>query len=249
MELEYKAEAKIEIKVAIAIPENRDVILKGMFYGFLRFVASIKTPAILLGNDDDELIPGKASYIDNMRNRQIEKAQVLNCSHIFFVDSDTIPPPGALEKLLAADQDIVGGLYRFRVPPYKALAFWYAVNRYIPINMIKDSGQLIPVDAIGMGGTLIRLSILKKLKKPYFKAGYVHYASPYDKSKKREKRYLGEDIYFCEQAHKAGFRIYLHPGVRCDHISQIMIPGNLQPVEFSINSDHKMDTTIISFGG
>ena len=91
---------KKNLKIAIAIPENRDTILKGMFWGFMRFLSSVKVPVVLLGNDDDLMVPGKTSYIDNMRNRMVKRAQELNCSHIFFVDSDTIPPVGALEKLL-----------------------------------------------------------------------------------------------------------------------------------------------------
>jgi len=237
------------MKVAIAIPENRDVILKGMFWGFLRFISSLKENVVIIGNDGDEMVPGKTSYIDNMRNRLVERARELECTHILFLDSDTIPPPGALGKLLQAKKDIIGGVYRFRVPPYRVLAFWYAVNRYLPLSDLFEN-KIMPVEAVGMGCTLINMSVFEKLERPYFYNGYVDFNSPYakDDSAFDGKRYIGEDVYFCEKAAMAGFEIFLHTGVQSDHITQVYIPGNLKTPEQSIVSDHQ-ESNFIKFGG
>lgn len=239
--------------IAIGIPENRDVILKGMFWGFLRFLSSVKHRVIILGNDDDCMIPGKTSYIDSMRNKIVKRAQEKSCTHLLFVDSDTIPPPGALEKLLEADKDIVGGVYRFRVPPYRVLAFWYCAGHYVPMDELPGN-QLIEVDGVGMGCTLIKMSTFKKLRKPYYRAGYYHKQSPYafkfkNLPQKTKKRYLGEDIFFCERASEAGFKIFLHTGIRCDHITQMLIPGALKTPEIDWIKDLKENKVSLIFGG
>lgn len=233
--------------VAIGIPENRDVILKGMFWGFMRFLSSIRTNVIIFGNDDDCLVPGKTSYIDNMRNRIAERAIEEKCTHLFFIDSDTIPPPGALEMLLGADKDIVGGVYRFRVPPYRVLAFWHVSGHYVPMDKI-PADELLKMDGIGMGCTLIKMNVLNKMEKPFFKSGYTNGKSPYTPNKSK-KRYLGEDIYFCEKAKKLNFDIYLDTKVQCDHITQITIPGSLETPQNPWIEYMQNNKTSIKFGG
>lgn len=240
-------------KVAIAIPENRDVILKGMFWGFIKFLSSIQTPVVLLGNEDDCMVPGKTSYIDSMRNRLVERAKKLDCTHILFIDSDTIPPAGALEKLLEADQDIIGGVYRFRVPPYRVLAFWYLDGHYVPMDKIPED-EVIAVDGIGMGCTLIKMDVFDKVEMPWYYAGYIDYVSPYDKRKKIEdfeRRFIGEDLHFCEKAFLAGYKIHLHTGVKADHITQIFIPGSTETPEipFINKNKNQSEHVPITFGG
>src|SRR5438552_5615559 len=53
-------------------------------------------------------------YIHINRNKMVEQARREGCSHLLFVDTDVIFGPDAINKLIAADKDIVGGRYNKR---------------------------------------------------------------------------------------------------------------------------------------
>ena len=59
------------------------------------------------------------------------------------------------------------------------------------------------------GVALVKYEVFEKLQWPYWKnvfsPGVIE---------------MGEDIYFCEQARKAGFDIWCDPKVKCGHIKQ-----------------------------
>ncbi len=49
--------------------------------------------------------------VDNARNEIVRVfLEETDCTHLLFVDSDTIPPRNAIKKLLAADKDIISAL-------------------------------------------------------------------------------------------------------------------------------------------
>lgn len=85
---------------------------------------------------------------------------------LFFMDDDTVMPKHTISKLLNLGRDFVAGLYYTRN---------VRQNLIIPLMYMRDEnglyraienyprGALIPVDAVGMGCTLIHKSVFEKI--------------------------------------------------------------------------------------
>ena len=70
-----------------------------------------------------------------------------------------------------------------------------------------------------MGCCLIKMEVFEKIKMPYFLWAYYENKN----NKEQPFNWLGEDIYFCEKAKAAGFKVWLEPKVICSHFSTIPI--------------------------
>jgi len=147
--------------------------------------------------------------IDQTRN-QIA-TQALDYDYLFSVDSDIVLPSDALIKMLAADVDMISGLYIQRKPEvqilevYKQLENGAVVN--IPYAEIENRG-VVEIAAAGFGCVLIRCDVIRKMTEPYFV-----YHSALDHA-----HTVSEDVYFCMQARKLGFKIWADSSIKCDHI-------------------------------
>ena len=115
---------------------------------------------------------------------------------ICWIDSDMVFAPQTLQMLLRhlpnISVDIIGALCFKRVYPYTPTIYRYLKDddKYSPILSWRP-GSRFEIDAIGHGFTLVRKRVYDKLKLPYYR---------FDKER-------GEDIYFCQKAKEAGFKI------------------------------------------
>ena len=138
-----------------------------------------------------------------LRNRQY--------TSLFFLDTDIIPPKEVIVQLLSADADIASGIYlsnqkigdAFKVLPaiYKKHNDDSAATvtlKEVEINSIMD------ILICGLGCCLIKRNVLEQI--PF---------RPYSDSKTG-----GEDVAFCLDAHKKGFAIRAHCGVKCAHMGK-----------------------------
>lgn len=124
-------------------------------------------------------------------------------THILFFDSDVVPRPNTLEKLLLHDKDIVAGVY----PMLLRGKLCWSVSReelFKPVRWLPDN----PFKAIscGCGVILIKYQVFEKLEWPYWKNVYAPGI-----------KVMQEDIYFCEKARTAGFDIWCDPKIRCGY--------------------------------
>ena len=67
---------------------------------------------------------------------------------------------------------------------------------------------MVEVDGIGMGITLIKTEVFKKMNDDWF--------DPYPKTKKNPV-INGEDLAFCKRAQKKGFKIFVDTGLQAAH--------------------------------
>lgn len=141
------------------------------------------------------------------RNEIAEKAAENGFDYVFFVDSDCVIPPNALERLVAHDKDIVAGMYFRKTHPYAPVV--YKENAHGSYDVILDypKDQLIEVDGIGMGVCLIKTSVFKKIEHPFdaLAATDDHPAIN------------GEDLAFCKRAKSAGVKIHVDTGIQALH--------------------------------
>jgi hypothetical protein len=132
--------------------------------------------------------------------------------YVFFIDDDMICPNDLFQQLWRHDVDIVAPLAFTRNYPHKAVIYQvtkgfdkvaqmpYFINHYIhkyPRN------KLVQCDAVGFGAALIKRQVFEKTPKPWFMSTTA----------------TGEDIFFCYNAWKAGFKVYMDTSTKIGHLS------------------------------
>ena len=127
---------------------------------------------------------------------------------LLCLDSDMLPTPGTLVRLLSHNLPIVCPLMFQRLPPYRACAGWCDPDGRNP-RFVSEFGGPEPVqrvDQVGTGCLLIRRDALVQVPKPWFDA--PSFARPG----------CGEDTWFCLQAAKAGIPIHVDTSFCVGHL-------------------------------
>jgi FkbM family methyltransferase len=149
--------------------------------------------------------------VDQIRNLIAEWAK--GYDYLLSIDSDIVVPPFALKNMLAANKDIISGLYIQRIPNTHTLEVYMNTPGggcdNIPYRLIKDRG-IVEIAACGMGIALIKGDVFRKLDYPHF----------YYQSSLTMEGTVSEDVYFCQKARKAGFKIWADSSIKCRHIGQ-----------------------------
>lgn len=153
------------------------------------------------------------------REKLVQEALKADVDYIFMFDDDMLLPIDTVEYLLRDMQehpeiDILAPLAFMRNPPHYAVIYTttegydqgshqpYFINNFVK-NYPKDT--LVECDAVGFGGVMIRMSMVKKLKPPYF---FSTTGS-------------GEDIYFCMKSRQeVGARVFMDTRVKLGHLSK-----------------------------
>jgi hypothetical protein len=168
-------------------------------------VASLKR-SVAIGN-----------YIPGQRELIMSDAVDEGYDYLLFVDDDVVLPEDALEKLVAtAEADprtaVVGALYYSRDSARPiTVADWDSRDTSSAHIPAFSSWSTDPVDGIGFGCALLRVSVAKELGAPYFPAHI------YIEREARRVRQCDEDYLYCERVRKAGYVVRLDARVRCPH--------------------------------
>ncbi len=161
-----------------------------------------------------------------VEGRNLLAKKSLEYDYFLSLEQDVIPPRDVIEKLMRHEKDITSGVYRTyqningqtRQLPLLFVSLNKEENkmRYLTDAEIdklnegkEDAGErngsegngLIEIRSCGIGCLLIKKNVLEKIKFRYVKGvpGF-------------------DDVHFCNDALKAGFRIYADATVRCDHL-------------------------------
>jgi len=183
------------MKLTIAIPTSSGISPQTMLSVFTA-VSVLNFPVRL------DIIT--SCYVHDARNKMVDRAVASGSTHLLFVDSDISFPKDAVQKLIAQDKDVIGGMYNRRE------------EGNLPTILMEEGDKLVipetvptetfPVFATGTGFMLIKLASLSKVEYPYFWFG-VH-----------KDRMLGEDAWFCRQVQKAGLTVWCDPTLGIKHI-------------------------------
>ena len=125
---------------------------------------------------------------------------------VLFVDSDCVPGADAIDRLLAADLPIVGGVILERTGELDVCVTktFEPTVRYGLAEL--PSTGVLPVLALGTGCVLIRRYVLDRVPTPWFRAGQLVSDA------------ITEDTEFCLRAAECGFPTYLDLSVRVGHV-------------------------------
>lgn len=148
--------------------------------------------------------------VDNARNQIVEEFLKSNYTHLFFVDSDTIPPVDALDRLLAMDKDIATAITPIVEMDEKGEPWrkWNVVDQ-TDTNVQPNTG-IIEAKGAGSSCILIKRSVFERLDKPYY--SFITATS----SQGNEKQ-VSEDIHFIVKALNKGIKTYADTSIIAKH--------------------------------
>jgi hypothetical protein len=181
--------------IAVCTPA-RDMVHTMYSYDLVNMVAY----HTLNTNDAVSLKISQGTLIANQRAELSLDAMGEGCTHILFIDSDMRFPQDMIGRLLKHDLDIVATNCARRRMPTGPTAQLYKENgeRELVWTMPESTG-LQEVGSVGMGVMLIKANVFASLAEPWFETPWRH-----------DKRgYIGEDVYFCQKATAAGFKIWI----------------------------------------
>ena len=119
--------------------------------------------------------------------------------YIFWVDSDMKFPIDAPVRLLARNKEIVGANYRRRrFPNPNFTGMSGKPGTFVEFHTTDNSPAMELIDVLPHGLVLCKREVYEKIPHP-------HYLQEYVPELNLE---IGEDIFFCQQAQKAGYEIW-----------------------------------------
>lgn len=181
--------------IAVCTPA-RDMVHTMYSYDLVNMVAY----HTLNTEDAVSLKISQGTLIANQRAELSLDAMREGCTHILFIDSDMRFPQDMIGRLLKHDLDIVATNCARRRMPTGPTAQLYKENgeRELVWTMPESTG-LQEVGSVGMGVMLIKANVFEALAEPWFETPW-----------RVDKRgYIGEDVYFCQKATAAGFKIWI----------------------------------------
>jgi len=153
----------------------------------------------------DDILTSQSTYLPDARNIN-HRNFVQNSSSPWLVmlDSDVLPPPDFLERLLAHKKKMVGGWYRKKGEPYGPVVYDRQGfdDEGIPayVQREKPGEGLECVDGAGAGCWLMHRAVAEAIG-----------IKPYNMNEG------GEDLTLCRKVQEAGYKIYIDWSIACAH--------------------------------
>lgn len=201
--------------------------------GYLASLISLRSACVERGVEMLVDFLGNESLIPRARNLIVEKFMQSDATHLLFIDADVAFHQDAVFSLLAADKDVICGVYPKKLyiwdrwerdlnpqePAYqKCLDF----NLNIKIGekpVEKEAGRYVEVLDAATGFMMIKRQVIEKMKEAYKDTlscrndvqGYSvdEYVALFDCMIDPEtRRYLSEDYAFCRRWQQVGGKIH-----------------------------------------
>lgn len=223
--------------VLIAICSNERSIYRQTVESLLSCLAGPQVAEVIArhGFQDYEIEwVSKYPSVAALRDYALMKAQLMEASHVLFLDADMTWPKNVLDLMLRHhSRGMVSGVYYLKAWPYwpvvlergfinceprrvkdedgelQLLPPSYATEYHYAIGM-EERGTLREVDLIGMGCALVPVALTHAWKRPWFEYMPDHTGLPS----------VTEDVAFCARARAVGCPILVDTDVQCGHIGQ-----------------------------
>lgn len=171
------------------------------------------------------------SLITRGRNNLMAKMMSNTAAtHFMFIDADIRFEPESILQMMAADKDIIAGVY-----PKKAYPIQYNINLK---PQTKLQGPLYTVDTAATGFLMFKRDVYEKLIAAHPETKYVddvglgkqyepHMFAIFDCYIDDKGHYLSEDWAFCRRANKLGYDIWCDSRVLLNHTGTHEFRGDL----------------------
>lgn len=143
------------------------------------------------------------------RNTIVRRFLESKFDYLLMLDSDMIFPADLVQRLLAANKDVVGVLYAKRFPPFDSVGG--RTGQGIVADSLVNYWPIAPkqglqrVERVGGGVMLIRRAVLQAVGAPWFSAP----AEIVD----------CDDFYFCQKALDAGCELWIDTDLEVGHMT------------------------------
>lgn len=116
-----------------------------------------------------DIIASGVMTADHNRNLIVQEFLKSEAEWLFWIDSDTTIPVGAVERMLAHGRTLVSGLYYGKNDPHPPIAYHVYNGAFAPISQSRvwEVGEILEVDATGMGCMLTHRSVFEDIQKAY----------------------------------------------------------------------------------
>lgn len=201
--------------LAIAVPLTGRPLVPAWTWAFQNLHPPMNHNCLYMTNFNEKHIPVPGP-VDQLRNWYVEQSIANNVKYLFFLDEDVTAPPHALRQLIFQMEHhpeaiAIGGVVCHKSEPTAPMIFRGNGNGpYWDWKL----GEFFEVSGIGMGCTLLRIEAFLKLEKPWFKT-VDNMEAFWDGIPKAEV--WTEDLYFCDKAIKAGWKVYADTSILCEH--------------------------------
>lgn len=164
--------------------------------------------------------------LEKAQTDMVEEALRIGATYILFIEDDTIPPPATLlelSRVLDTSDELVmtcGGIYTTRLNPPEPIVY---MGPGKGAHWDWKLGEIFECWATGMGCTMIKLEVFKKMEKPWFKecktvAELREFPDLFpdsliDMPQGGRKGGCSTDLFFFTKLAKMGFKALAHGGV------------------------------------
>ena len=234
-----------DAKIFIATPCFGGMVTQEYMESIVACASVLRVPMTLSLLGDDAMI-------SRARNTLLHKfLELSDASHILFIDADIGFPAEAPARLLAAEKDVIAGLYPIRDRFWDKTTQENALRgeaqdtaslRYVgeteAMHQALDKGPLVKTHYAGTGFMMISRRAVAMMVKSYPETAYRRIdaagsedGSPYhalfDGSIDPDTgTYLSEDFTFCRRWRKIGGEVWLDTSINLTHAGRAAFHGN-----------------------
>lgn len=162
-------------------------------------------------------IVGGVVPLEMARNYMVEAFMETDCTHLFMVDADTIPPGDTIDRLLAIDADVATGITPIMNKEGKLSNVFVEKEKEgrgtpLTLDEVAKKKAPFPITGVGLACALIKREVFEKLEKPVYSSLWF-----------QNGEFIEGDIHFVGKALEAGFKVMADPSIICGHVKQITI--------------------------
>jgi|TARA_B110000908_G_scaffold57669_1_gene70260 hypothetical protein len=144
--------------------------------------------------------------------------------YIMWIDSDMFFSPKQFEELMDMDKDIASGIYKMQDQVGYATVEKYNNQEFIENSkftflndeILSEKPDIFPVEYTGFGWMLIKKGVIESMEYPWFRPEWMNFGSDI-------KDFTSEDVGFCINAIKKGYKIYVNQKIRVGHEKSLII--------------------------
>ena len=144
--------------------------------------------------------------------------------YIMWIDSDMFFSPKQFEELMDMDKDIASGIYKMQDQVGYATVEKYNNQEFIENSkftflndeILSEKPDIFPVEYTGFGWMLIKKGVIESMEYPWFRPEWMNFGNDI-------KDFTSEDVGFCINAIKKGYKIYVNQKIRVGHEKSLII--------------------------
>lgn len=104
---------------------------------------------------------------DSARNHIVKEFLETKADWLQWIDADNTPPLGMVRRLLNTGKTVVTGVYVKRGANPEPLLFHRTPTGMYQVMEHWRVGEILPIDAAGLGGTLVHRSVFEAIERDY----------------------------------------------------------------------------------